>query len=124
MALFFVKEDEPEKIYRFNQKQEEPVEFHAFIQRMEGQVSLEDVAGLHSMSNGNLLFLSEASRILLELSPSGELLSKKSMGAFGYDPFDLFYQVKQPEGVTPSDDGRLFVVSEPNQLFIFQKPTA
>lgn len=123
-GLLIAKEDEPEQLYRFDQSPEANRSMTSLLQQPEERPLLGDVAGLHGLENGNTLFLSEDSRLLLELSPQGKVLSEKSFSAFGYDPFELFHYVRQPEGVTVSDDGRLFIVSEPNQLFIFGKPAA
>jgi len=123
-GLLIAKEDEPEQLYHFERNPNVEKEVNLLLKRSEERQSLEDVAGLHSLKNGNTLFLSEASRMLLELSPNGEILSKKSFGGLRFDPFGVFQYIRQPEGVTLSDDGRLFVVSEPNQLIIFHKPNS
>ncbi len=123
-GLLIAKEDEPEQLYHFSRNPKADQRVNLLLNRSEERQSLEDVAGLHIMKNGNTLFLSEASRMLLELSPSGEVLSEKSFGGPRYDLFGIFQYIRQPEGVTLSDDGHLFVVSEPNQLFIFHKPVS
>ena len=121
-GLLIAKEDEPEQLYHFARNPKVGRSAQLLLQRSEERQSLEDVAGLHSMKNGNTLFLSEASRVLLELSPEGDVLSEKSFDGLRYAPFGVFQYIRQPEGVTLSDDGRLFIVSEPNQLIIFNKP--
>jgi len=118
-GILIAKEDEPEQLYHFDQQQHDGKYLTPFLNNSIQRKQLGDVAGLHSLANGNTLFLSEESRLLLELSPKGYVLSSKS---FEYDPFGIFYSIRQPEGVTMADDGRLYIVSEPNQLFIFEKP--
>jgi len=120
-GLLLAKEDEPEQLYQFSRNTGIVKNSNALLQRSQQRALLDDVAGLHSMRNGNTLFLSEASRTLIELSPTGKELSRKTFGWQMSDPFSLFDYIRQPEGVTVSDDGRLFVVSEPNQLLIFTK---
>ena len=119
LGILIAKEDEPEQLYHFDQQLQVGNNLSSFLNHSKQRGRLGDVAGLHSLANGNTLFLSEESRLLLELSVTGEVLSSKS---FEYDPFGIFYYIRQPEGVTMADDGRLYIVSEPNQLFIFEKP--
>lgn len=120
-GLLLAKEDEPEQLYQFSLDLGAVKNSHSLFQLSQQRTSLGDVAGLHSLDNGNTLLLSEASRTLIELSPTGQELSRKIFGWRISDPFRSFDYIRQPEGVTVSDDGRLFVVSEPNQLFVFTK---
>ena len=121
-GLLLAKEDEPEQLYQLAANNQFERGLTVLLQRSETPRSLGDVAGLHSLANGNTLLLSEASAVLLELSPQGEVVSEKSFAGLRYDSFVMFKSIRQPEGVTVADDGRLYIVSEPNQLFIFNKP--
>jgi len=121
-GLLIAKEDEPEQLYQLSTKQSAKDKASRLLSYAKKRKSLEDVAGLHSLDNGNTLFLSEASRTLLELSKDGQVLSKKSFGWRVSEPFKAYDYIKQPEGVTLSADDRLYIVSEPNQLLIFKKP--
>ncbi|WP_268799141.1 SdiA-regulated domain-containing protein [Pseudomonas huanghezhanensis] len=69
--------------------------------------------------SGHLLALSDESRQILELDTTGRpvanaSLSKGSMG--------LARNVPQAEGIAMSDDGTLYLVSEPNLFYVFKKP--
>lgn len=121
-GFLIAKEDEPEQLYHFVRKPLITQKTDSRLGYSEKRRTLGNVAGLHSLDNGNTLFLSEASRTLLELSPDGQVLSKKSFGWLVNDPFRDFDYINQPEGITLSGDGSLFIVSEPNQLLIFKKP--
>lgn len=68
--------------------------------------------------SGHLLVLSDESRLLLELDEEGEPLSSLSLlpGSGG-----LKRGIAQAEGVTLDDRGNLYVVGEPNLLYIFRK---
>jgi len=81
---------------------------------------MRDIAGLHVLENGNILVLSDESKLLMEYSFEGKPLSSKS---FNQHPSSLSEWIKQPEGVAVSNGNRLYIVSEPNELFIFQKET-
>ena len=78
-------------------------------------LGLIDLSGLHFNSITNtLLILSHESDELLEVSPTGTLLSSISLTGPN--------QMSQPEGVTMGDDGRLYVVGEADELAIFVGP--
>ena len=121
-GLLIAKEDEPEQLYQLSNEQSAKEQASSLLSYAKKRKSLEDVAGLHSLGNGNTLFLSEASRTLLELSKEGQVLSKKLFEWRISEPFKGYDYIEQPEGVTLSADNRLYIVSEPNQLLIFNKP--
>lgn len=74
--------------------------------------SLLDLAGLHfDPVSGNFLVLSEASKTLIEMSPSGDEISRISLAG-----------MLQPEGVTMGPNGDIYIVSEPNKFYVLQKP--
>ncbi len=68
---------------------------------------------------GHLLALSDQSRLVLELDDDGKPISSLSLlrGQHG-----LSRSVPQAEGVAMDDQGRLYVVSEPNLFYRFEKP--
>ena len=72
-------------------------------------------------ASGNFLLLSEEAAVLTEYSRSGEILSLLPLwrGRHG-----LARKVPQPEGVTLGPDGALYLVSEPNLFYRFDKPSA
>lgn len=79
-----------------------------------------DISGLTThMPSGNLLVLSDQSAILIEYAPDGEPISMLPLwrGLHG-----LERRVPQAEGVAMAPDGSLFVVSEPNLFYRFEKP--
>lgn len=79
-----------------------------------------DLSGLTThRSSGNLLVLSDQSAVLIEYSRSGQPISMLPLwqGQHG-----LERRVPQAEGVAMAPDGTLFVVSEPNLFYRFEKP--
>ncbi len=78
-------------------------------------LGLIDLSGLHFNSVTNtLLIISHESDELLEVSPTGTLLSSISLTGPN--------QMNQPEGVTMGDDGRLYIVGEADELAIYVGP--
>ena len=78
---------------------------------------LDDLSGLHfDPSSGNLLFLSDESRALGEISLNGNRVSYLYLvkGFHG-----LNQDIPQAEGVTMGPQRSLFVVSEPNLIYRF-----
>lgn len=68
---------------------------------------------------GHLLVLSDESHLLLELATDGQPLSSLSLlsGQHG-----LKNSIMQAEGVAMDNTGTLYLISEPNLLYIFRKP--
>ncbi len=70
----------------------------------------------HDAASGHLLLLSDESRLMMELDGEGRLVSYRSLwGGFA----GLADRVPQAEGLTLDDQGRLYVVSEPNLFYRF-----
>lgn len=77
-----------------------------------------DISGLHMNSEtGDLLILSDDSKSVTTMSSEGILSMPFSLGGFANG---LLAGIPQPEGVTMDDQGRLFVLSEPHQLYTFE----
>ncbi|WP_421682458.1 SdiA-regulated domain-containing protein [Stutzerimonas urumqiensis] len=70
----------------------------------------------HDAASGHLLLLSDESRLMMELDGEGRLVSYRSLwGGFA----GLADSVPQAEGLTLDDQGRLYLVSEPNLFYRF-----
>ena len=86
------------------------------------RLALLDLSSLmrHEPS-GKLLLLSDASRMLLEYDEEGRLVYvlRLRAGAHG-----LQSAIPQAEGVTMDNEGRLFIVSEPNLFYRFSTELA
>lgn len=65
---------------------------------------------------GNLILLSEESRIITEYSPTGVTVGALPLWA---GTGGLTRDVPQPEGITIGPDGTLYVISEPNLFYRF-----
>lgn len=122
--LFVVKEHSPRKLY----------EIHGIKATMNGQMNLniidrsDWIAGIDMASDlssvhfdertGHLVLLSDETKMLLELDGKGELVSFRSLwnGFAG-----LENSVPQPEGLTFDARGNLYLVSEPNLFYSFER---
>lgn len=113
---FLVKETTPQAVYRatvdFTLANVAPTSL--FVPAL-GVLDLSDIAMLSSVTtlvgmpdSDNLLILSQASSMLLEVSRTGVVLSQ----------FDLSGLAGDIEGVTITDDGVIYLVSEAPQVFV------
>lgn len=82
---------------------------------------MRDLSSLQYESHsGHLLALSDESHLLVELDATGKPISSMSLVAFQHG---LKKTIQQAEGVAMDDKGTLYLVSEPNLLYIFRKAT-
>ncbi|MEM8844397.1 MAG: SdiA-regulated domain-containing protein [Pseudomonadota bacterium] len=80
---------------------------------------LDDFSGLDFDHNsGHLLFLSDESKLLVEVDLQGNKISYLDLEK-GFNNLDQ--SIPQAEGVVLDDRGNLYIVSEPNLLYRFEK---
>jgi len=78
---------------------------------------LEDLSGLHfDQLSGNLLFLSDESKALAEITPTGEKVSYMDLVTRFHG---LTSDVPQAEGMTIGPDRSIHIVSQPNLIYRF-----
>ncbi len=122
--LFVVKEHSPRKLY----------EIQGIKASLNGQLNLKiidreswiedkemasDLASVHfDERTGHLVLLSEEAKMMLELDSEGELVSFRSLWS-GFA--GLNKSVPQAEGMTFDDRGDLYLVSEPNLFYAFER---
>ncbi len=88
-------------------------------QWVEDEVFARDLSSLaYDPESGHLVLLSHESRLLLELSDTGEVLGMRSLGA-GFAGLEA--DIPQPEGVAFDAEGNLYIVSEPNLFYRFER---
>lgn len=114
--FILAKERDPHALYalefdlvlnRFGQLQELP----------SGELFMRDISGLDlDGTTGHLLVLSDESRMVLELNSKGQPISFMSFLA-GFN--GLSRSINQAEGVAMDDQGRIYVVGEPNLFYRF-----
>jgi len=123
--LFVAKERDPLRIFEVRGFPHEDtgkplaVEVLSDPQR-DRELFVHDLSSLDFDSgSGNLLALSDESRLLLELDHSGRPISSLSLRGGGRS--GLKRSVPQAEGVATDDMGNIYLVSEPNLFYLFRK---
>lgn len=122
--LFAAKERDPLSIYEIHGFPQidrgKPFAVHVLDDRKrDGRLFLRDLSSLqYDVASGHLLALSDESRLVLELNVDGRPISSLSLlgGRHGLEK-----GVPQAEGVAMDDAGRLYLVSEPNLFYRFEK---
>ncbi len=122
--LFVVKEHSPRKLYEIKgikasyngQMKLEIIDREAWIEDMD---MASDLASVHfDERTGHLVLLSDEAKMMLELDGEGELVSFRSLWS-GFA--GLKDSVPQGEGLTFDDQGDLYLVSEPNLFYAFER---
>lgn len=122
--LFAAKERDPVSIYEIHgfphTNPDKPFAVHVVDNReRDARLFVRDLSSLqYDEGSGHLLALSDESRLVLEINADGRPISSLSLlgGQHG-----LERSVPQAEGVAMDDAGRLYLVSEPNLFYRFEK---
>lgn len=122
--LFVVKEHSPRKLYEIQgikgslngQLNLSIIDREAWI---EDKDMASDLASVHyDERTGHLVLLSDEAKMMLELDREGELVSYRSLWS-GFAGLEA--SVPQAEGMTFDDKGELYLVSEPNLFYAFER---
>ena len=123
--LFVVKEHSPRKLYEIRGLKAS-VQGHFNLQVIDRQAWIDhkvfatDFSSVHyDEQTGHLALLSDESQVMIELdAEDGKLISFRSLfsGFAG-----LQQSVPQGEGLTLDDQGNLYLVSEPNLFYRFER---
>ena len=120
--VFFIaiEKDEPQIIKITGWLTGSPLQIQTDSDILCNDLDMDDFSGLHFETNsGNLIFLSDESKRITEVTLQGEHISSMGLeGGFS----GLNDDIPQPEGITMDADRTLYVVSEPNIFYCF-KPT-
>jgi uncharacterized protein YjiK len=119
--LFGVKEKYPRKVYRcaVPEPGEQPRPTSPWDAE-RSSLGMKDLAGLHfDAATGHLLVLSDDSRCVVECTVEGTEVSRLSLAA---GSAGLEREIPQPEGITMDPAGNMYIVSEPNLLYVFRPP--
>lgn len=126
--LIIAKERDPMLLYEVNDftgKAEQEAggrQLENVTETLGSGIFLDDIAGLaFDALTSHLVALSHESRMLVELAPDGSVISHLLLEE---GSAKLKANVPQGEGVTLDDQGRLYVVSEPNLFYRFEDPSA
>lgn len=122
--LFVVKEHSPRKLYEIRGLKESMTagRFDLEIidrQQWVEQMPVTDLSSVHfDEQTGHLVVLSDESKLLVELDAQGQLVSFRALlGGFA----GLQHSVPQGEGVTFDEQGNLYLASEPNLFYRFER---
>ncbi|TWI52280.1 uncharacterized protein YjiK [Pseudomonas duriflava] len=122
--LFVAKEMDPVQIYEIDgfagTHPEQPMEIRLYTdtQRDSGLL-VKDLSSLaFDSDSGHLLALSDESKKVIELDKESLPVGSMSLEAGEHG---LNLDVPQAEGMTLDDQGRLYVISEPNLFYRFSK---
>lgn len=122
--LFAIKERDPQQLYSVSgmlRSIQGPLnltvtDLTAWVERGRYGRDLSD--GYYDPRTGHLLLLSDQSMNITELDEQGRFVSIRSLRS---DLGGLQQDAPQAEGLTMDKDGNLYVVSEPNLFYQFQK---
>lgn len=122
--LFVAKERKPLRILQVKGFPRDPSKpFAVDVQGdpvRDRRLFVSDLSSLmFDQRSGHLLLLSDESRLVLELDEGGKPISSLSLLAGQHG---LKHSVPQAEGLAMDDQGRLYIVSEPNLFYRFKKP--
>lgn len=118
-SLFVVNEDEPRQLFRIDGFVDEADDHFSVTHPWdleENSLGKKDLSGVHfDRATGHLLMLSDESRSLTESTVAGQKISKLSMSIFRAG---FTRNIRQAEGVAMDDHGTLYILSEPNLLYL------
>jgi uncharacterized protein YjiK len=85
-----------------------------------GQLDAIDLSSIEGDPHtGNVLLLSDESAMVYEHAPSGRLLGRMALDAGAQG---LREGIPQAEGIALDGEGRLYIVSEPNLFYRYERP--
>lgn len=117
--FFIVKEKEPRKIYQVTVKPDAPPAISAPWDAQSDALGMRDLSGVfYDANSGHLLLLSDESACIVECTLTGEEVARLSLRA---GSAGLERTIPQAEGITLDADGRLYICSEPNLVYTFEK---
>lgn len=122
--LFATRERDPRQLLQISglraslEKGREP-QVHDLSARVNESVFATDLSSVvFDQRSGHLILLSDESKLLIEMTDQGKVVSFRSL-ATGFA--GLRRGVPQAEGVTLDDEGNLYLVSEPNLFYRFTR---
>lgn len=116
---FIVKEKQPRRIYEVRWDGRRAADISRPWDLEAHAMGMSDVSSAYyDADTGHLLVLSDESHCLVECTPDGREVARLNFTA---GTAGLKETLKQPEGVCLDTAGNLYVVCEPNVLYVFRK---
>jgi len=120
--FYCLKEKLPRKVYVFPVPASRDARIrpeHPWSVDDEQRGGLDDLSGAHfDRRSGHLLILSHESAAVLECTTEGKTVARLSLRR---DSAGLDRAIPKAEGITMDAEGRLYICSEPNLLYVFSK---
>ena len=117
--FFIVKEKQPRRIYEVRWDGKQPAEISRPWDLEAHALGMSDVSSAYyDAGTGHLLILSDESHCLVECAPDGREIARLDFAA---GSAGLKETLRQSEGVCLDPAGNLYVVCEPNVLYVFRK---
>lgn len=119
--IYASNESDPITIYKVTGFIEDNKELAVTEMQRDWSLLINDISGLHFYQPyNNLLVLSDESKLLLEVNQQEQIIGcmPLTIGRHG-----LLRSIRQPEGVAMDGQGNLYIASEPNFFYKFQKRT-
>ncbi len=120
-TIYTVRERDPMKLIKITGfiENKNRITIENYNQIEVDDLYMDDLSGLHFDVNTNhLLMLSDESKTLAEIDLKGNKVSYMDLEK-GFN--NLNRSIPQAEGVTLDDKGNLYIISEPNLLYRYQK---
>jgi uncharacterized protein YjiK len=117
-TAYATKETWPCRLYAFAvpARKDAPLAVRLPWEGVAGAPKPRDMSAIHHhAASGRLLILSKLSHAILECSTNGQELARHS-----FRP----HAIPKAEGLTMDDEGALYLVSEPNLLYVFKRGAA
>jgi uncharacterized protein YjiK len=120
--LFIVNEKKPRQLLQIDGFIEQSLQLAVYEPwQLEGStINSRDFAGLHfNAEHNSLLLLSDESKSVIEVDSLGNELGRLQLKR---NSTGLTETIPQPEGITMDDRGSLYIISEPNLFYRFDRP--
>lgn len=122
--LFLARERDPKQLLEISGLRTTSLEpgfslhFRDITELMEKRFFANDLSSVvFDKQSGHLLLLSDESRLIIEMTDQGKIVSFRSLSA-GFAGLEK--AIPQAEGLTIDDAGNIFIVSEPNLFYRFE----
>ncbi|WP_123711158.1 SdiA-regulated domain-containing protein [Sinobacterium caligoides] len=119
--IFVARERDPMQVIKIKGflSSDGSLELEKYTEDIDNKLGMDDFSGLHfDQYTGHLMVLSDESRALAEIDGDANILGYMKLESGEHR---LAEDLPQPEGVTTDDEGNIYIVSEPNLIYRFDR---